>query len=69
MLTQKIVKFQWSETCEKSFQELKKRLTTAPVLTLPEGTQGFLVYYDASRVCLGCVLMKNVNVEAYASNS
>ncbi|KAH0730423.1 hypothetical protein KY289_001611 [Solanum tuberosum] len=37
-LTQKTVKFQWSEDCEKSFQELKKRLTTASILTLPEGT-------------------------------
>ena len=56
-LTQKTVKFQWSEACEKSFQELKKRLITAPILTLPEGTQGFVVYCDASRVGLGCVLM------------
>ncbi|WMV25682.1 hypothetical protein MTR67_019067 [Solanum verrucosum] len=55
-LTQKTVKFQWPEACEKSFQKLKKRLTTAPVLTLPEGTQGFMVYCDASRVGLGCVL-------------
>ena len=69
MLTQKIFKSQWSETCEKSFQELKKMLTTAPVLTLHEGTQGFMVYYDASRVCLGCVLMQNGNVKAYASNN
>ncbi|WMV09241.1 hypothetical protein MTR67_002626, partial [Solanum verrucosum] len=58
-LTQKIVKFQWSKASEKIFQELKKRLTTAPVLTLPEGTQGFVVYCDASRVGLGCVLMQN----------
>ncbi|KAH0715889.1 hypothetical protein KY284_008794 [Solanum tuberosum] len=55
------------EACEKSFQELKKRLTTAPVLTLPEGTQGFVVYCDASRVGLGCVLMQNGKVIAYAS--
>ncbi|WMV08666.1 hypothetical protein MTR67_002051 [Solanum verrucosum] len=43
------------------------RLTTAPVLTLPEGTQGFVVYCDASRVGLGCVLMQNGKVIAYAS--
>ncbi|KAH0739920.1 hypothetical protein KY290_038625 [Solanum tuberosum] len=66
-LTQKTVKFQWSEACEKSFQELKKRLTSAPVLTLPEGTQGFVVYCDASRVGLGCFLMQNGKVIAYAS--
>ncbi|WMV37258.1 hypothetical protein MTR67_030643 [Solanum verrucosum] len=61
------MKFQWSEACEKSFKESKKRLTTAPVLTLPEGTQGFVVYYDASRVGLGCVLMQNGKVIAYVS--
>ncbi|KAH0784113.1 hypothetical protein KY290_003711 [Solanum tuberosum] len=66
-LTQKAVKFQWSEACEKSFQELKKRLIIAPVLTLPEGTKGFVVYCDASRVGLGCVLMQNGKVIAYAS--
>ncbi|WMV58247.1 hypothetical protein MTR67_051632 [Solanum verrucosum] len=66
-LTQKIVKFQSSEACEKSFQELKKRLTTTPVLTLPEGTQGFVIYCDASRLGLGCVLMQNGKVIAYAS--
>ncbi|WMV38188.1 hypothetical protein MTR67_031573 [Solanum verrucosum] len=49
-LTQKKAKFVWSEACEKSFQELKDRLTSAPVLTLPEGTDGFVVYCDASRV-------------------
>ncbi|KAH0633253.1 hypothetical protein KY284_036039 [Solanum tuberosum] len=51
----------------RSFQELKKRLTTAPVLTLPKGTQGFVVYCDASRVGLGCVLMQTGKVIAYAS--
>ncbi|WMV50744.1 hypothetical protein MTR67_044129, partial [Solanum verrucosum] len=57
----------WSEACEKSFQELKKRLITALVLTLPEGTQGLVFYCDASRVGLGCVLMQNGKVIAYAS--
>ncbi|KAH0732763.1 hypothetical protein KY289_003951 [Solanum tuberosum] len=66
-LTKKIVKFQWSEACVKSFQELKKRLTITPVLTLPEGTQGFVVYCDASRIGLGCVLKQNGKVIAYAS--
>ena len=66
-LTQKKEKFQWSLDCEKSFQELKDRLTKAPVLTLPEGTNGFVVYCDASRVGLGCVLMQNGKVIAYAS--
>ena len=66
-ITQKIVKFQWSEACEKSFQELKERLTTAPILTLPEATQGFVVYCDASRVGFSCVLMQNGKVIAYAS--
>ncbi|WMV33320.1 hypothetical protein MTR67_026705 [Solanum verrucosum] len=66
-LTQKKAKFLWSEACEKSFQELKDRLTSAPVLTLSEGTDGFMVYYDASRVGLGCVLMWNGKVISYAS--
>lgn len=66
-LIQKTVKFQWFEACEKSFQELKKRLTTATILTLLEGTQGFVVYFDASRVGLGCALMQNDKVIAYVS--
>ena len=66
-LTQKKEKFQWSLDCEKSFQELKDRLTKAPVLTLPEGSDGFVVYCDASRVGLGCVLMQNGKVISYAS--
>ncbi|WMV32427.1 hypothetical protein MTR67_025812 [Solanum verrucosum] len=50
-LTQKKAKFIWSKSCEKSFQELKDRLTSAPVLILPEGTDGFVVYCDVS-MCL-----------------
>ena len=66
-LTHKAIKFDWFEACEKIFQELKKRLTTAQVLTLPKGTPVFVVYFDASRVCFGCVLMKNDNFIVYAS--
>ena len=57
-LTQKMVKFQRSNDCEKSFAELKTRLTISPVLTLPEGSDGYVIYCDASRVGLGCVLMQ-----------
>ncbi|WMV29678.1 hypothetical protein MTR67_023063 [Solanum verrucosum] len=66
-LAQKITKFVWSEACEKSFQELKDRHTYARVLTSPEGTDGFVVYCDASRVGLGCVLMQHGKLIAYSS--
>ncbi|KAH0773627.1 hypothetical protein KY290_010764 [Solanum tuberosum] len=66
-LTQKKAKFVWSEACEKNFQELKDRLTSTPVLTLLEGTDGFVVYCDTSRVGLGCVPMQRGKVIAYAS--
>ena len=52
-LTKKSKKFEWSEACERSFQKFKYRLNSAPVLTLLEGTKGFMVYCDASRVGLG----------------
>ncbi|XP_070040931.1 uncharacterized protein [Nicotiana tomentosiformis] len=66
-LTQRAMKFQWSDACERSFQELKARLTTTPVLTLPTGSDGFVVYCDASRVGLDYVLMQKGKVIAYAS--
>ena len=66
-LTQKSKKFEWSESCEKSFQLLKDMLTSAPVLTLLEGTKCFMVYSDASQVGLGSVLMQHEKVIAYAS--
>ena len=46
---------------------MKTRLTTAPFLTLPEGSNGYTIYCYASRVCLGCVLMQRGKVIAYAS--
>ncbi|XP_060172736.1 uncharacterized protein LOC132603619 [Lycium barbarum] len=66
-LTQKGAKFQWSDACECSFQLLKEKLTTAPVLTLPEGPDGYVIYCDASGIGLGCVLMQHDRVIAYAS--
>ena len=66
-LTRKGVKFEWTDRCEESFQTLKEKLTSAPVLTLPEGNEGFEVYSDASRQGLGCVLMQHKRVVAYAS--
>ena len=66
-LTRKGVKFEWTERCEGSFQTLKEKLTSAPVLTLPESNEGFEVYNDASRQGLGCVLMQHKRVVAYAS--
>lgn len=67
-LTKKRAKFVWSDECEKSFKTLKDKLVFAPILSLPAGLQGFVVYCDASRVCLGCVLMQNYKVIAYASS-
>ena len=66
-LTRKEEKFVWSEACQQSFDELKRKLTSAPVLTLPSGRDGYTVYCDASRQGLGCVLMQHENVIAYAS--
>ena len=66
-LTRKDVKYDWVDACQKSFEELKDRLTTAPVLALPTNQGGMTVYCDASKVGLGCVLMQNGKVIAYAS--
>ena len=55
------------DACQQSFKELKGRLTSAPVLALPNERDGFVVYSDASRQGLGYVLMQNDRVIAYAS--
>jgi len=66
-LTRKGTKWEWTRECEESFQKLKQKLTTTPVLVLPSGTGGFVVYSDASKRGLGCVLMQHGKVIAYAS--
>ncbi|EOY03078.1 Retrotransposon protein, putative [Theobroma cacao] len=67
-LTCKDAKFEWSDAYENSFEKLKACLTIAPVLSLPQGTRGYMVFCDASRVGLGCVLMQHGKVIAYASS-
>ena len=64
-LTQKSKNFELLEAYDRSIQILKDRLTSAPVMTLLEGTKGFSGYYHASRVGLGCVLMQHGKVVAY----
>ncbi|KAG8474911.1 hypothetical protein CXB51_031626 [Gossypium anomalum] len=65
-LLQKDVKFEWSEKCQKSFDQLKTYLTEAPVLVQPESDKEFVIYSDAFLLGLGCVLMQEGRVVAYA---
>jgi hypothetical protein len=66
-LLEKDKKFEWMPACEASFQELKKRLTTALILVMPDMEKLFSIYCDASGQGLGCVLMQDGRVVAYAS--
>jgi hypothetical protein len=66
-LTMKGAPFVWTTECEASFQTLKEKLVNAPILVLPESGKRFTVYTDASRIGLGCVLMQEGRVIAYAS--
>jgi hypothetical protein len=66
-LLKKDKKFEWTEKCEQSFQELKKRLVSAPILTMPNITKSFDVFCDASKLGLGSVLMQDGKVIAYVS--
>ncbi|GJS88199.1 putative reverse transcriptase domain-containing protein [Tanacetum coccineum] len=66
-LTQKGIKFDWGEKEENAFQLIKQKLCSAPILALPEGSEDFVVYCDASHKGLGAVLMQREKVIAYAS--
>jgi hypothetical protein len=66
-LLKKGVMFVWSEECDKAFHTLSKHLTSAPLLTLPDMSKPFEVFCDASGTGLGCVLMQENRVIAYAS--
>ncbi|GJS61432.1 putative reverse transcriptase domain-containing protein [Tanacetum coccineum] len=64
-LTQKGIKFDWGEKEENAFQLIKQKLCSAPILALPEGSEDFVVYCDASHKGLGAVLMQREKVIAY----
>ncbi|GJT92918.1 putative nucleotidyltransferase, ribonuclease H [Tanacetum coccineum] len=66
-LTQKGVKFDWGDKQEAAFQLLKQKLCSAPILALPEGSEDFIAYCDASKKGLGAVLMQREKVISYAS--
>jgi hypothetical protein len=66
-LLKKDKKFEWTSACEASFQELKKRQTTTPILVMPDMEKSFSTYCDASGQGLGCLLMQDGHVVAYAS--
>jgi len=66
-LTRKDQPFSWTDKCDECFEEMKKRLTTAPILIIPDTSKMFEVYYDASYQGLGCVLMQEKRPVAYAS--
>ncbi|WVZ80632.1 LOW QUALITY PROTEIN: hypothetical protein U9M48_028091 [Paspalum notatum var. saurae] len=67
-LLEKGVPFIWTKERQAAFDELKKRLTTAPVLTLPDLTKSFTVYCDASKEGLGCVLMQEGKLRKHEVN-
>jgi hypothetical protein len=66
LLTKK-VEFKWTPACQESFEMLKQKLTTTPVLFPPDVHKPFSVYCDASCTGLGCVLMQEGKVVAYSS--
>ncbi|GJU09690.1 putative reverse transcriptase domain-containing protein [Tanacetum coccineum] len=66
-LTQKKIQFVWGDKQEAAFQLLKQKLCSAPILALPEGSEDFIAYCDASKKGLGAVLMQREKVIAYAS--
>ena len=66
-LLRKGVKFEWSDKCQNSFEQLKEMLVEEPVLTQPTSGKEYTLYSDASSIGLGCVLMQDGKVVAYAS--
>jgi hypothetical protein len=67
-LLEKGREFKWDKKCQDSFDLLKKKLMSPPVLVMPDLQKGFDIYYDACDQGLGCVLMQEGHVIAYASH-
>ena len=61
------MKFEGDDKCQSSFERLKEKLVEAPVLIKPTSGRDYTMYSDASRIGLGCVLMQDGKVVAYAS--
>ena len=68
-LLRKGVKFEWTDKCKNSFEQLKRMLVEAPVLTQPTSGKEYTLYSDASGIGLGCVLMQDGKVVAYVSRN
>ncbi|GJU17570.1 putative reverse transcriptase domain-containing protein [Tanacetum coccineum] len=66
-IPKKGVKFDWGDKAKANFQLIKQKLCSALILALPEGSEDFVVYCDASHKGLGVVLMQREKVIAYAS--
>ena len=66
-LTRKEVKYEWNDPCERAFQELKRTLTSTPILIVQKRGQRYMAYCDALKDGLGCVLMQSRRVVAYGS--
>jgi hypothetical protein len=68
-LLKKGIKFSWDQKYEDAFHTLRAHLTTTPVLAQPDVSKPFDIYCDASGIGLGCVLMQDNRVIAYASRA
>ena len=68
-LTRKELKFECNDSCWKAFQELKRRVTSAPIFIVLERGQRYMVYSDAYKERLGCVLIQSKNEVAYGSRN
>ena len=66
-LLKKTIEFEWTDKCQKAFQELRHRLTVTPILTFLMESKEYTVYSYASKNVLGCVLMQEDKVIAYPS--